>query len=226
MIRRAAAIVLIVGTGLLHGDWTNRWGESAVLQALDARFESVPMAIGDWNATVVNVSDRERSATGAVAWLSREYKNPKRSVSVSVVLLAGLPGDVSKHTPDVCSGANGYVVDTPRRTQLSVGTESRPVEFHTALATKQGTTPTELRIFWSWKASHEWSAPDDPRWAFSHAPVLFKLYAIRETAGVNADPDDDPCQDFLRAFLPELDRVVFSASEQVPPKQSEGPAER
>ena len=41
-------------------------------------------------------------------------------------------------------------------------------------------------------------------------PALCKLYVIRETAGAAVDPEDDPCNDFLNVFLPELDRLVFS----------------
>ncbi len=47
-IRISAALVLIVGAGLVHGAWTNRWGPSPALTALAARFESVPQVIGDW----------------------------------------------------------------------------------------------------------------------------------------------------------------------------------
>ena len=34
MIRISAAVILIVGAGLVHGAWTNRWGPSPALAAL------------------------------------------------------------------------------------------------------------------------------------------------------------------------------------------------
>jgi hypothetical protein len=36
------------------------------------------------------------------------------------------------------------------------------------------------------------------------------VYVVRETAGTVSDLETDPSDDFLSAFLPELDRLVFS----------------
>src|SRR5271170_6929355 len=101
MIRILSALMLIVGAGLVHGAWTNRWGSSPALAALGARFESVPMVIGDWNATAFELPAKDRAMAGAVACLARRYSNPRRGVSVSVLLFGGLPGRISVHTPDV-----------------------------------------------------------------------------------------------------------------------------
>ena len=73
MIRISAAVVLIVGAGLVHGAWTNRWGPSPALAALAARFESVPMVIGDWKGTAFELPPSERAMAGAVACLARRY---------------------------------------------------------------------------------------------------------------------------------------------------------
>ncbi len=42
-----AALALIVGAGLLHGAWTNRWRTAPALAELAARLESVPAVLGD-----------------------------------------------------------------------------------------------------------------------------------------------------------------------------------
>ena len=56
-------------------------------------------------------------------------------------------------------------------------------------------------------------APGEPRWKFASEPTLCKLYVIRETGGDAVDPESDPCNDFLKVFLPQLDRLVFSKPE-------------
>ncbi len=212
MIRIAAAVILIVGAGLVHGSWTNRWGVSPALAALGARFESVPMDIGDWKGTALDeLSPGERAMTGAVAYLGRVYTNPSRGVSVSVLLLGGLPGKISTHTPDVCYRGGGYTLDSPSPFKRQYGPDDQPAEFLTMLATHEGTNPSVLRIFWSWNASKGWSAPEEPRWTFAAAPALCKLYVVRETAGAVVDPGADPCNEFLTVFLPEVDRLVFAA---------------
>ena len=169
------------------------------------------MVIGDWKGTAFELPAEERAMAGAVACLARRYTNPSRGVSVSVLLLGGLPGKISTHTPDVCYPGAGYTLDSPSAFQCRDGPDERQAEFRTALATREGTNPSVLRIFWSWNASKGWTAPEEPRWNFAAEPALCKLYVIRETAGAVVDPGDDPCNDFLSVFLPELDRLVFSA---------------
>jgi hypothetical protein len=71
-----------------------------------------------------------------------------------------------------------------------------------------------LRIYWSWRGSKEWSAPEEPRWSFALEPVLSKLYIVRETAGEVIDAKDDPCNEFMSLLLPEIDRVLISTSGQ------------
>ena len=210
-IRISAAAVLIVGAGLVQGAWTNRWGASPALTALAARFESVPMVIGDWKGTASDLPAEDRAMAGAVACLGRVYSNPIRGVSVSVLLLGGLPGKISTHTPDVCYTGAGYTLDSISAFQHRDGPDLPPAEFRTALATRQGTDPSILRIFWGWNASTGWSAPEEPRWEFAATSALCKLYVVRETAGVVVDPKDDPCNDFMSVFLPELDRLVFAS---------------
>jgi hypothetical protein len=60
-----------------------------------------------------------------------------------------------------------------------------------------------------------WSAPEDARWRFAPEPTLCKLYVIRETGGASVEPADDPCNDFMGVFLPELDRLAFSEPKAV-----------
>jgi Protein of unknown function (DUF3485) len=213
MIRIVSALMLIVGAGLVHGAWTNRWRPSPALAALGARFESVPMVIGDWQGTAFELGTEERAMAGAFACLARRYTNPVRGVSVSVLLFGGLPGNICVHTPDVCYPGAGYAMDSPTVLERSDGPGDHRAKFRTALAMRGGTTPSVLRIFWAWNASHGWSAPENPRWEFSNAPALCKLYVVRETAGAIVDPAADPGSDFLSVFLPELDRLVFSAPE-------------
>lgn len=209
MIRIAAAVILIIGAGVVHGKWTNRFGPSPALAALAARFESVPMVIGDWKGTAYELSPAERAMAGAVACLGRRYST-SRGVKVSVLLVGGLPGKISTHTPDVCYRGGGYTLNSPSPFRRRYGPDDRPADFRTMLATRDGTNPSVLRIFWSWNPSNGWSAPEEPRWTFGNASWLCKLYVVRETSGAVVDPGADPSNDFLSVLLPELDRLVFT----------------
>ena len=70
-----AALALIVGSGLVHGAWTNRWRTAPALAELAARLESVPTVLGDWTATSRAIPPRELAMAGAVGQISRVYTN-------------------------------------------------------------------------------------------------------------------------------------------------------
>ncbi|MGP0069471.1 MAG: exosortase-associated EpsI family protein [Isosphaeraceae bacterium] len=210
LIRISAAAALILCAGLVHGAWTNRWGPSPALTALAARFETVPMVIGGWNATAFELPAPDRAMAGAVACLTRRYTNASRGVSVTVMLLGGLPGKISTHTPDVCYTGAGFVLESAVPFRRAYGPDGHQAGFRTALAVREGTDPSALRIYWGWNDAKGWKAPDEPRWEFGTASALCKLYVVRETAGTVVDPNADPCNDFMSVFLPELDRIVFS----------------
>ena len=86
---------------------------SLALTELAVQFESVPMVIGDWNGTPFDFSPDDRAKAGAVACLGRLYSNPNRGVSVSLLMLGGLPGNISTHGPDICYPGAGYLLNTP-----------------------------------------------------------------------------------------------------------------
>jgi hypothetical protein len=213
---KSFAVCLIVGAGLFHGIWTERWGSSPLLAAMAERFDTVPMKIGDWKATPFTLPPDDQAMTGARACLSRVYTDAKRGVSVSVLLLGGLPGKITTHTPDVCYTGTGYTLGSSITFERSYGAPGQKASFRTAVASRDGTEPSTLRIIWGWNDSKGWSAPAEPRWEFGSRPWLCKLYVVRETRGSFGDLDDEPAVEFLQLFLPELDRSVFSAPHHTP----------
>jgi hypothetical protein len=207
LIRIVAAMILMIGAGLVHGDWTNRWGASPALKELASRLDTLPMVLGDWTAEAHELPAAERAMTGAVGAISRIYKNPRNGLALSVLLLTGLPGNISTHTPDVCYPAAGYTLGAPEPYSRSYG-KSQSAQFLTASAVKSGVNSSTLRIYWAWHSSKGWSAPEDARWAFAAEPMLSKLYLVRETVGAPVDPKTDPCNEFMKLLLPELDRLM------------------
>ncbi len=210
MMRIVAAVTLIVGAGLVQGTYCGRFGSSCAESALRARIESLPMTIGDWKGTMFELPAPERDLAGATACFAAVYTNANRGVTVSVLLLGGNPGKISVHTPDICYRGEGYSTSAAGEFDYSYGQEPRHAMFRTIVATRGGTTPSVLRVFWSWNNSKGWSAPEDPRFSFALEPALCKLYVVRETWGQVVDPATDPCKDFLAVFLPEVDRRLLS----------------
>ncbi len=215
-----AALALIVGSGLVHGAWTNRWRTAPALAELAARLESVPTVLGNWTATTRAIPPKEQAMTGAVGVISRVYTNPTNGVAVSILLLCGLPGNISTHTPDACYPGAGYTLGNSEKFVYRYGDPERAAEFQSAVASLEGTNPSRLRLYWAWHGSSGWSAPENPRWAFAAEPMLSKLYIVRETGGVAVDPKADPCTQFMSLLLPEIDRAMSASSQSTGAKSS------
>ena len=207
-MRIIAALILIVGAGLVHGSWTNRWRPAPALAALAARLDSLPTTIGDWKmAAAREIPPRELAMTGAVGYLSRVYTNQTKGQSVSILLLTGLPGDITTHTPDACYPGAGYALGEPERVDRVYGSPEKTGNFQTAIASRGGTNPSFLRLFWAWFSSKGWSSPDQARWSFAAEPMLTKLYVVRETGTASGLAKEDAGFQFLSLLLPELDRI-------------------
>jgi hypothetical protein len=208
-ILTAAAIAMIVGVGLVHGSWTSRWRVPPALKAVAQRLEALPTEIGDWTVKDnYEMPPRELAMTGAVGYISRLYVHAGDGQSVNVLALTGLPGNIATHTPDACFPGAGYTLGGQQRFSRPYGEHERPAEFQTALAERGGTNPSLVRLFWSWRSTKGWSAPDDARWAFAAEPMLTKVYITREIVGPKVEPKLDPCTQFMDELLPLIDEAV------------------
>ena len=203
-----AAVTLILACGLVHGFWTDRWRAPVETTAAASRMDALPTQVGDWVGSIIEVKNPQ--AGGVAGTFLRRYDNHRTGDSVEVYMVCGRPGPVSIHTPDVCYTSNGFTFGSKSRAAV----REKGGDFWTADAVK--TTAAEeqhLRIYWGWNDGAGWTAPEDARWNFvakRRSPVLYKLYVQRDLAGQAQASKDEPCQAFLQAMLPQLDRALFS----------------
>lgn len=218
----ALASVGLVGAGLVHGYWTDRWNASADVEQAAARLSDVPVRFGPWEGQDVEVKPGQVGA-GVARCLQRRFVNKVTGQSVVIALVNGRPGPVATHTPEVCYGASGFVVGEKKPVRLDNHDPSG--QFWTSVAVKTKVTEeTRLRLYWAWNGGDGWHASSDPRGQYSRFryPVLHKLYVLRDLSNVPAAagaapggaPEqparDEVCESFLEAFLPELDRTLFN----------------
>jgi hypothetical protein len=118
------------------------------------------------------------------------------------------------HTPDVCYPGAGYEPKAPpSRWDVTLAPGKQVAEFWAGTFVKPQSNGGNhiLRILWSWSADGVWTAPDNSRVAFASKAAICKLYVIRPMAEENERRDNDPCNEFIRAFVPELNRTLFDA---------------
>jgi hypothetical protein len=202
----ALASATLIVTGLVHGFWTDRWGNAVEPAEAAARLQDVPTTLGDWE---VREGESKPAAVDPhlAGTLQREYVNVRTGQKVAIMLVCGRFGPVSIHTPEACYGASGYQVGGRTRVAAPAGRG----DFWTADAVRTtANEETKLRIYWAWNAGKGWSPADDARQAFARVPVLHKLYVVRDLNTLEENTRTDPCLDFMQLLLPELDRVLFN----------------
>src|SRR5664279_3414234 len=94
----AAALVLL--TGAVHGIWRGRWVVSHELSNSVALLQNVSMKIGDWEGEDQKIDPYELAVGQIVGYVKRRYTNVKDGSVFSVLIVSGLPGPISVHTPD------------------------------------------------------------------------------------------------------------------------------
>jgi Protein of unknown function (DUF3485) len=204
--------LVLLANGFLAGLWTNRWHRPVELETGISRLLDVPMMIGDWHARSEELEASVLARAGADGYFLRSYENRLNGKKITVLLMCGRPGPVALHEPDICyRGAgyyqNGAIAVWPQKD----GNESTSAEFKRGKFSKSDATDvTSVRLEWSWSAGGRWLAPANPRVAFAHSPLLYKLYVIQTETPSSERSDEETCKDFLEQLLPALDSALFA----------------
>jgi Protein of unknown function (DUF3485) len=204
------ATMLLLLDGLVYGRWTDRWGNSQVVEDSVARLEQVPLTVGDWQGKPLPAPDNQAKRAGCAGLCVWRYERRLDGATVNVMLACGRPGPLAVHTPDICYGGAGYTQSeaaAPYTAKTAGG--AAPPEFWTAKFSKQDApVPLNLRLFWSWHTRAGWQVARNPRLEFAAEPALYKLYVIHEMDGLDDRRDDAICADFITAFLPALQQAL------------------
>lgn len=218
IISFAVAAAIIIGTGVLHGHRTNRWGIDQVLEDATARLDHVPTKIGNWNGTDQDVGSSVLGRAEANRILARNYVNEKTGAKISTLIVCGRPGPVAVHTPDICfQGAGRKMMNNPEQmtAALNEKTEnSQSVQFMTAdFHRPEDAIPLRQRVHWTWSADGNWIAPkSNARGEFMWQSKLYKLYIVRTVTPDEGSEDEDavdPSIAFAELFIPALDKALF-----------------
>jgi hypothetical protein len=204
-------LAVVVGSGIAHGVWSNRWNVSDGPERAAARLSQVPITFGDWDGRPGELPTRHVSVAELSGAHVCEYVNRRTGSVISALLVCGRPGPVSVHTPEICYTGAGYEV-VGVRTRYSHPALPGASLWVCDFQKTNTATPERLRIFYGWSAQGEWSAPENPRLTFFRQPALYKFYVIRKLTQADEALEDDPAGEFLKVFVPQLQKSLFPAS--------------
>lgn len=196
---------VLVICGIVHGYWTDRWAQPVELTQAAERMNAIPLELGEWEGEALEVKPGE-AGDGVAGCIRRRYVQRQTGAAISLFLVCGRPGPVSIHTPDVCYGASGYLVDTHGRYEAVSGDSLWKADALRSNATEE----TRLRLYWGWNYGSAWMAASDPRVQFACRPLLYKMYVVRELSGGNEPNRGEPCEEFLQTLTPVLRQVLFA----------------
>jgi hypothetical protein len=204
------ALAILLTAGVVDGVYTGRWARSETIEEAAARLQTMPLVVGDWEATENPLDEATVARAGFAGYLSRRYKNRQTGQEVSVLLACGRPGPISVHPPEVCFGGTGYRIQGEKKTEaVACGPGPTQARFFTAqFAKASAAVPDRLRLYWSYTAAGEWEAASAPRLTFGWQPVLYKLYVGQRLAPTGNEPDT-ACVGFIKEFVPQVQQNLF-----------------
>lgn len=198
------ALALLVGTGVVHALWTDRWGTPRRVDEAAARLANLPARLGDWEGEWSDV-DREKYPPEVYGvGVEGRFVNAATGGVVTVYLSVGRPGPLTVHTPELCYGGGGFRM-AGGEGRLAAG----PAEFsHAVFSKADGPSPQHVRVLWSWDAGGGWRAHASPRLELARYPMIYKMYLLRTISSPSDPIKDDPIVPFLDLLLPELNQAL------------------
>lgn len=225
LVPSLAAVLLIGGSVIIHGIWTERFRprETTTEQKILAeRLKNLPLSFGDWEGEVVPMDEKQRQAARIVGDFSVRFRNKVAAdQEVMVMVACGHGTDMKNHTPDQCYVAQGFSAADEERT-YPIDMQPKPAEFFTCRFRKEvpGQGPQNIRIFWSFGENGEWTAPSF-RGLITTRPAIYKMYATTVAPkDVRESPQESAAVGFLREFMPLVNQALF------PPEASSSSADQ
>ncbi|MEQ8848785.1 exosortase-associated EpsI family protein [Botrimarina sp.] len=195
---------LIAGAGYAHGVLSQRWGAGEQLDAAAARLDTFPEAIGPWRVDSVLELDADVAEVLQCAnSVNRTYVDSRTGERVNLAILAGPPGPISVHTPEICFSSRDYNTDdaAPRK---KVRLSDRGDEFWALHFEPKRAGEAPVSVYYAWSDGGPWEASAAPRYEFAGGRYLYKLQLATPSHDRASQATDGTSEDTGERFLRDL----------------------
>lgn len=198
--------MLSLGLGIVYGVQTDRWQASDSLDEAVAKLNEIPSEFNNWKGADLPVEPGELKRAGIKGVMFRRFKNSQTGTSVNVLIVCGKGGPISVHTPDICYAAAGFQpVSDPALKPITLSTTGEKMAFWTMQVSKpDAAVPQKMEVYWAWIRNGALESPQNSRFAYARTSALYKVYVARELSASSRTTIDNPCEDFIRDVVPEI----------------------
>lgn len=202
-------LLLIVASGLLHGEMTSRWGLSTDVATAAEALKSIPQSVGPWEQTgTCELTEAERNILHCNSYESRLYRNRESGEQIRLTLLMGPPDRMAAHTPEICYSTREFQLRETRQRVVLQTSAAAENAFWRVTFDATSLEGGILCVYYAWGIGDRWCAPDDARFAFPGHKYLFKLQVSTQLPSQFGNASPDACQDFLSFFAPVTTTVL------------------
>jgi hypothetical protein len=207
-IRLAILLLLTIGSTLVHGHLTCRWGLPAEFQEYAEVVRAIPKQLGSWN--FVNdarpMSDGVIEELGVTEYVSRVYSNGNESVTL--LMMTGKTGRLVRHTPDICYGASGNTfLKEPTPVTLDVDGQSH--EFRVLPIRPASDLSGDFVVVYGFAHVGKFQSPANPRLTYHGQPAVEKIQVL-----CTPNPDVDKLGEIpesAKSFIAEVCHYIQQA---------------
>lgn len=214
LLATALVVAIVVSSGFAAGWFSNRWDQSEEAEAIAKSLTTLPEACGKWRLLSETKLDPEIiDMLACTGYVNRSYRHLDTHDTVHVAIVAGPPGRIAVHTPEICYASQGFHLEQPplRRAITMPNGGREEFTFTSFLPDAPGPeAESKLIAYHAFSDGGAWQAPEHPRFAFGGLPYLMKLQLAGRTNAGSQPGLPDPCRDFLEALLPALQRTGVS----------------
>jgi hypothetical protein len=217
LIAPVLVVVTVMGIGTyLEGNWTGRWRDltdTETLKQMAAHMDNIPLKFGEWEGAVIPPDDglkQQHKKAQVTKYQDIVYRHRRLSgKEVRMSLVCAPHRSIARHTPDKCYVGAGFDIADEERLE-DVTTSDGVMSVRTAQFIRQSETSRQnQRIVWTFSDDGKWIAPESGRIALAGSDAWFKLYVTVALPGNKRSTDIEDCREFLRDFLPVLNRALF-----------------
>ena len=202
----AAAVVVILLSGIAHGYLDGRWSANVDLRAHGEKIKALPHQCGSWKLT----DERDLNASSIDLLRSygstmRDYVNEKTGDEITVFVLFGPRGPTAIHIPEICFDSVGTKQVGDRKME-TIESGGKRHTFWSVLFSRDRNPEPSIEIWYAWSIGEEWVASKYPR--FWMTDTMYKV----QVSGPVGNSTAWACKDFMKSFLPQLEEIKIRDS--------------